>query len=136
MEAHAITLTTSAEQRVTSIIQSYRSIEVLHPLVDELCKSPGQKATLLNIIKLELGLIRGRSQDLAAGEINVYQKAFSVLMANVDDYAAGIELYLDELLGLKSGTKPQQLADAIDLKDLFLDGMRFRFAQAQSQLKE
>ena len=49
----------------------------------------------------DLHVICQRSQILAHGEITAIQKAFAVLMEKKEDLIPAIELYVNEILGLR-----------------------------------
>lgn len=89
------------EIKVHDIVTSYRSINILHPVVSELCQSPEFKQIFWSSLNQDLHVICQRSQTLAHGEITAIQKAFAVLMENKEDFMPAVELYVNEILGLK-----------------------------------
>lgn len=89
------------EARLTGLVANYSNIEILHPLVSELCQTPGYKRKFHKAVTHDLKVIAARSDDLADHEINVYQKAFKILMGKDEDRIGGIEVYVDEVLGLR-----------------------------------
>lgn len=89
------------ETKVRDIVNSCRSVNTLHPVVSELCQLPEFKQIFWNSLNQDFYVICQRSQVLAHGEITVIQKAFTILMEKKEDIIAAIELYVDEILGLK-----------------------------------
>ena len=87
--------------KVHDIINSYRSVNTLHPVVSDLCQSPDFKQIFWSSLNQDLHVICQRSQTLAHGEITAIQKAFAVLMEKKENIIPAIELYVDEILGLK-----------------------------------
>lgn len=83
------------------IVNSYRSVNTLHPIVSDLCQSPEFKQIFWSSLNQDLHVICQRSQILAHGEITAIQKAFAVLMEKKEDHIRAIKLYVDEILGLK-----------------------------------
>lgn len=88
------------ETKVRDVINSYRSVNVLQPVVSELCQLPEFEQIFWDSLNQDLHVIRQRSQILAHGEISVIQKAFAVLMQKKEDIIPAIHLYVDEILGL------------------------------------
>ena len=89
------------EIKVRDIVNSYRSINTLHPVVSELYQSPELKQIFWSSLNQDLHVICQRSQTLAHGEITAIQKAFAVLMEKKENFIPALELYVNEILGLK-----------------------------------
>ncbi len=97
----SLTLTSSTEEaRLLEILSYYRPIEILHSTVKELCTSSVFKGHFQKVLQHDLDVIKLRSQNLEDHEISLMQKAFVRLM-DEGDHIAGIELYVDEIIGLK-----------------------------------
>ncbi|CAD6591935.1 MAG: hypothetical protein ASARMPRED_005873 [Alectoria sarmentosa] len=94
------------DAKVREIVNSCRSVNILHPVVTELCLSPEVKRIFWSSLYQDLHVICQRSQVFAHGEITAVQKAFAVLMEKKEDHIRAVHLYVDEILGLKyvSGT--------------------------------
>lgn len=94
------------DTKVRDIVNNCRSVNVLHPVVSELCQSSEFRQMFWSTLNQDLHVICQRSQILAHGEVTVIQKAFAVLMEKTEDLIPAVELYVDEILGLKfvSGT--------------------------------
>ena len=123
------------DANVRSIVNSYRSIEILHPIVTSLYESPELKQMFWDTLKHDLHVIHQRSQNLADSEITVIQKAFKHLMDNEEDEIPAVELYVEEILGLRfvSDTeKLQTVASAVEAKDSILS-RAFKTPQLVSQ---
>lgn len=97
------------------LLNRYRNVEVVHPLVSNFCEVPENKEEFQSCLTYDYYVLRDRSQDLANSEISIYQKAFVILMEEQEDRIGGIEIYVDELLGLRFNPKkaPQTLATAV-----------------------
>ena len=109
------------ELRLNRIINQYRNIEVLHPVVARLCEVPAHRKTFHKALTHDLDIIHSRSPHLPEFEITIYQKAFMILMDREEDRIGGIEIYVDEILGVKlSGSTEslQTLKAAVDTRDL------------------
>lgn len=91
----------STEARLKDLLTYYRRTVKLHRTVQVLCRSDQHKQLFKKCLNHELKVIRARSQNLRDHEISIYQKAFVTLMNNGEDHMAGLELYTEEILGLK-----------------------------------
>ena len=91
----------SLDTKVRHIVNSCRSINLLHPVVSQLCQSPEFEQIFCSSLDHDLNVICQRSQNLANGEITAVQKAFTVLMEKEEDLFPAIGLYVDEILGLR-----------------------------------
>ena len=89
------------DTKVRDIVDSCRSVSTLHHAVAELCQSPQFEQTFWISLNQDLHVIGQRSQVLANGEITAIQKAFARLMEKKDDLIPAVQLYVDEILGLK-----------------------------------
>ena len=90
-----------------------------------MCDSPIFKEHLQKILQHDLEVIKNRSQDLDDHEISLMQKAFVTLM-DEGDHVAGIELYVEEIVGLKMVEEKQKLKtlkSSVKTKDQMLTGM-------------
>lgn len=88
------------EANVPDIVNSFRSVNILHPVVSELFQSPGFPQIFWRSFNQDLHVICQRSQTLVHGEVTAIQKAFAVLMKK-EDLIPAVELYVNEILGLK-----------------------------------
>lgn len=93
--------TSLLDAKERDIVNSYRSVNILHPVVAELCQSPESRQIFWSSLNQDLRVICQRSQVLVHGEITAFQKAFVVLMEKKEDHIRAVELYVDEILGLK-----------------------------------
>lgn len=117
---------TNLNAKVQDIVHRYRPIEVLHPIVSEMYDAPEFERMFWSCLTQDLNLIRGRSQDLADGEVTAIQKAFRMLVDEMDCGYAAIELYVDEIIGLKAVTetnRAQTLATALQTRDHIMNRM-------------
>lgn len=109
------------EIRLNRIINKYRNIEILHPVVARLCEVPAHRKVFQKALTHDLDLIHSRSPHLSDFEITIYQKAFKILMDREEDRIGGIEIYVDEILGLRlSGCADslEMLKTVVDARDL------------------
>lgn len=114
------------DTKVLQIIHSYRSTRALHPVISDMFETPEFKRMFWASMNHDLHVILQRSQNLADGEITPMQKAFKVLMNRIEDELAAIELYVEEILGLKfvlEVKKAQTLATAMQTRDFILKGI-------------
>ena len=112
--------------RLRGILNDYRNIEVLHPTVSKLFSSPELRELFFNSLNQDLSIVSARSQNLADHEISLFQKAFAILMRNEDNHVPGIELYVDELLGLNlvdESQKEETLRTAVKARDAVQQSM-------------
>lgn len=108
------------EARLLEILNYYRPIEILHSTVEEMCASSVFKEHFQKILQHDLETIKRRSQDVDDHEISLAQKAFVILM-DEGDHIAGIELYVEDIIGLKAvedRDKIQILKSAAKTKDV------------------
>ena len=89
------------DTKVRDIVNNYHSVNTLHPVVSELCQLPEFKQAFWDSLNQDLYVICQRSQLLVHGEVTVIQKAFAILMQKKEDIIPAIDLYVDEILGLK-----------------------------------
>ena len=89
------------DSKVSDTVNSYRSVDTLHPIVTELCQLPDFKQDFWNCLNQDLHVICQRSQAFLHGEITIIQKGFFILMQNKEDIIPAIDLYVNEILGLK-----------------------------------
>ena len=112
------------ERRVRQLVVHYGAINVLHPAIAELCKSSQHEAMIEQCLRQELMLVRSRSDRLDHHEISITQKAFMILMDNLDHHVGGAELYVEEIIGLKLLTaeeKGEALQTAVNTRSLILN---------------
>ena len=89
------------DTKAYNLVDNYRSVDTLHPTVSELCQVLEFKQVFWDSLNHEFHVICQRSQLIAHGEITIIQKAFAILMQKKKDILPAIELYVDEILGLK-----------------------------------
>lgn len=97
------------DTKVRDIVNSCRSVNILHPVVSELFQSPGFSDIFWRSFNQDLHVISQRSQTLVHGEVTAIQKAFAVLMKK-EDLIPAVELYVNEILGLKFVPEPDRSA--------------------------
>lgn len=121
MSSAGLVVSQREEIRLNKIINQYRNIEVLHPVVARLCEVPAHRKVFHRALTHDLDIIHSRSPHLPNFEITIYQKAFKILMVMEEDRIGGIEIYVDEILGVKlSGSTGslETLKTAVDARDL------------------
>lgn len=119
-------LVASSEDRVRELVERYRVIQDLHPLVATLFKSPESRAIFQNALNHEHFIIRGRSQDLSRNEITIMQKAFAELIESEGDYYAATAIWVEEVIGLNvlpTDVRPSVLQSVVKAKSLIIDCM-------------
>ena len=89
------------DNKVCDIVSSCRAVDTLHPVVSKLCQLPDFKQNFWDSLNQDLHVICQRSQIIIHGEITIIQKAFAVLMQRKEDVIPAIDLYVNEILGLK-----------------------------------
>lgn len=90
----------NGEFSVQEMVTKYSKIKTLHPIVSRICESPRNQDVLRKSLQHDLSLIRGRSSRLDDHEISIAQKAYMLLMRHPEDRLGGIELYVQEIIGL------------------------------------
>ena len=96
------------EAKLLDLLSYYRPIEVLHSTVEEMCHNSAFKTHFQKVLQHDLKAIKRRSQDLDDHEVSLTQKAFVVLMEE-GDHIAGIEIYVEEIIGLKVVEEKEKL---------------------------
>lgn len=96
------------DTKVCDIVNTSRFVTKLHPAVSQLCQSREFKRIFCNSLNHDLHVICQRSQVLAHGEVTAIQKAFAILMEKEEDLVPAVELYVDEILGLKFDSAPDR----------------------------
>lgn len=118
--------TQNSESSVQDIVTKYRKVKALNPIVSRICESTKNQDMLRKSLQHDLSLIRGRSSRLDDHEISITQKAYMLLMQNRDDRLGGIELYVQEIIGLQYVDATESLAclqTAMKTRDVFLHRM-------------
>ena len=121
MDIQARALASFEEAELSNVLAHYRKTDYVNQTVFDLCRFDQDKRLFSESLKHDLRIIRSRSQDLKDHELNIYQKAFAMLMSKNEDHIAGIELYVEEILGLKllrEAEKNGALRRAVDTRRL------------------
>ncbi|KAL9045049.1 MAG: hypothetical protein Q9214_001861 [Letrouitia sp. 1 TL-2023] len=88
-------------KRLDTILNQYSSVQGVHPLWRFILNFDVARCNLFErSFALELQKINRSSQDLEDGEINIYQKAFKILMDHPGMYQGAVHIYIDKILGL------------------------------------
>ena len=120
------TKSSTGDFKVDDYINTYRPLEVLHPVVAKIYETPELKRMFWNCLTYDLNIINRRSPNLADFEITAAQKAFSALMGNEKDGVAAVEIYVEEILGLKfneDSDRVRGLTTAIQMRNCMLHGI-------------
>lgn len=121
MSLHKRAVPGSTEAGLKDLLDYYRKTVKVHRAVSDFCQSDQHHQLFWQCLKHDLRIIQSRSPDLNHNEINIYQKAFVALMTNDEDHIAGVELYAEELLGLKflrAAEKDGALRQAVETRRL------------------
>ncbi|KAL2039963.1 hypothetical protein N7G274_007366 [Stereocaulon virgatum] len=128
------TLSSAGNSIVDDYISTYRPLEVLQPSVAKICETPELERMFWDCLTYDLNVINRRSPNLADFEITAAQKAFSALSRNETDSVAAIELYMEEILGLKyveDSDRAQTLTAIIHMRNYLLNAeTRYRNSAA------
>lgn len=133
----------NGESSVQEMVTKYSKIKILHPIVSRICESPQNQEMLRKCLQHDLSLIRGRSSRLDDHEINIAQKAYMLLMQHRKDRLGGIELYVQEIIGLNHVNATESFAclhAAMKTREVFFHRMKpsqekLRFAFVFSKKK-
>lgn len=136
--------TKNGESSVQEMVTKYSKIKTLHPVVSRICEFPRNQDVLRKSLQHDLSLIRGRSSRLDDHEISIAQKAYMLLMRRPEDRLGGIELYVQEIIGLRHVEATESftcLQTAMKTREIFLHRMNpsqenFRFAFYLSKKKK
>lgn len=136
--------TKNGESSVQEMVTKYSKIKTLHPVVSRICEFPRNQDVLRKSLQHDLSLIRGRSSRLDDHEISIAQKAYMLLMRRPEDRLGGIELYVQEIIGLRHVEATESftcLQTAMKTREIFLHRMNpsqenFRFAFLPQQEEE
>lgn len=128
--------TQNGESSVQEMVTKYSKIKTLHPVVSNICQSHRNQSVLRKSLQHDLSLIRGRSSRLEDHEISIAQKAYMLLMRRPEDRLGGIELYVQEIIGLRYVDATESFAclqTAMKTREIFLHRMnpsqeKLRFA--------
>lgn len=118
--------TQNGESSVQEMVNKYSMIKTLHPVVSHICQSPRNQNVLRKSLRHDLSLIRGRSSRLEDHEISIAQKAYMLLMRRPEDRLGGIELYVQEIIGLRYVDATESFAclqTAMKTREIFLHRM-------------
>ena len=124
MDANSLSSRPNKEAKLLEILGYYRPIDVLHPTVRKMCESIAFREHFKKGLQHDLAVLKSRSQDLEDHEISLTQKAFVELMEEEEeDKISGIEIYVEEIIGLKmveDKDKLQTLKSLVKTKDLLV----------------
>ncbi|KAI4117425.1 MAG: hypothetical protein LQ338_007555 [Usnochroma carphineum] len=113
----------AAHQRVTQLVKDYGSIETVHPAVTALRRSQANDLMFQRAMTNHYKLLLNRSSKLEDCEVNIVEAAFVKLMEDAKTHAGAIQIYVEELLGLKVVTQPlklRALMGAVKIRTMFL----------------
>lgn len=135
--------TQHGESSVQEMVNRYSKIKTLHPVVSHICQSPQNQSVLRKSLQHDLSLIRGRSSRLDDHEISITQKAYMLLMRRPEDRLGGIELYVQEIIGLRHVDATESFAclqNAMKTREIFLyrmnpsqENLRFAFYPSKNK---
>lgn len=113
----------NGESSVQEMVAKYSKTRILHPMVSRICETPQNVDMLRRCLQHDLSLIRGRSSRLNDHEISISQKAYMLLMQDRKDRLGGIEIYVQEIIGLNHVNATESYAclqTAMKTRELFL----------------
>ncbi|KAL8938587.1 MAG: hypothetical protein Q9216_003815 [Gyalolechia sp. 2 TL-2023] len=102
-------ISATARDRVTQLVLDYGAIHTMHPAVAILRRSQASDIMFQQAMTNDYKLLCNRSPHLEDYEINIYEAAFSKLMADVDTHIGAIHIYVEEILGLRAVSQPLKL---------------------------
>ncbi|KAL9013866.1 MAG: hypothetical protein Q9173_001464 [Seirophora scorigena] len=115
----------AAHQRLTKLLKDYGSVETIHPAVTSLRqRSQADGRMLEQAMSGDYQTLLGRSSRLENFEINIFEAAFVRLMEDTKTHPGAIQIYVEELLGLKAITQPlklRALSSAVKVRTMFLN---------------
>lgn len=114
----------TAHQRLTQLIKDYGSVNTIHPAVTTLRRSPANDLIFQQAFSNHYKLLLNRSSKLENFELNIFEAAFVRLMEDTKTHAGAIQLYVEELLGLKTFTQPlklRALMGAVKVRTMFMN---------------
>ena len=112
--------------KLQQTIDRYRRLSELHPAVAVLLRSSDFHQAFVRVMHHERDIINTRSSDLKDHEITIAQKAFAILMQREETHHAAVQIYVDELLGVRFGAvadRNSMIQDAVHVRSAFLEGM-------------
>ncbi|KAI4290350.1 MAG: hypothetical protein L6R35_000387 [Caloplaca aegaea] len=125
----------AAHQRLTKLLKDYGSVETVHPAVTSLRRrSEADGRMLEQAMSGDYQLLLGRSSRLENFEINIFEAAFVRLMEDTKTHPGAMQIYVEELLGLKvvaQPLKPRALSGAVKVRTMFMN-LAINDAQPQS----
>ncbi|KAI1950456.1 hypothetical protein LOZ57_002015 [Ophidiomyces ophidiicola] len=102
-------------KNLASIIREYAAVNAMRPDVAELAKLPEYLALLMGVFENHIALVTTRSQAFEDGQITLYDRALLILTSNGKNMhnLGAIELFLDEILGVKKNSNAEDVAQII-----------------------
>ena len=110
--------------RVRQVFYEYSLIHNIPTAVMALYDSPSHTQMFRRCMENDYRRLLPRSLDLSRFEVNVYEAAFIMLMRAVETQVGAIQIYVDEILGLKSiSTRfmKQALGETVLMRSMLLD---------------
>jgi hypothetical protein len=122
--------TPSLEEQVAELVEKYKEINSLSPILREPLKKPEQISLFFQVLERHVSLIKSRSQAFEDGHVTVYDKALLSLTRNGSDLhnMGALELYLDEVVGIARGSSAEQMGKVLENHvkvNLFLNQGKF-----------
>lgn len=118
--------TSRGNTQVSEIMEDYRRVNQLHPLLSDLFRIPDFEGMFWDTLSNEHFVLTQRSQNLADGDITIMQKAFVALFQNQDEQLPAACLWIEEILGLSlvvEAKKAAALTSAVQIRARTLDRM-------------
>ncbi|KAL8716492.1 MAG: hypothetical protein Q9225_006183 [Loekoesia sp. 1 TL-2023] len=115
---------TAARGRFAQLIEDYGSIKAIDPAVVTLRRSQANDLMFQQAMSNDYKLFSNRSSNLEDFEINIFEAAFLKLMEDMNTHAGAIQIYVEEILGLKTLAQPlrlRALTNAVRVRTMFLN---------------
>lgn len=113
----------AAQERLTKLLNDYGSIQTIHPAVVLLRSSRANDLMFQQAITHDYQLLLNRSSKLENFEINIFEVAFIRLMEDPKTHVGAIQIFVEEILGLKAVIQPlklRALMGAVKMRTMFL----------------
>lgn len=124
MQGAFIAEATAARGRFTQLVKDYGSIKAIDPAVVALRRSQANDLMLQQAMSNDYKLFSNRSSNLEDFEINIFEAVFLKLMEDMNTHPGAIQIYVEEILGLKAVAqplRPRALTNAVRVRTMFMN---------------
>ncbi|KAL8866802.1 MAG: hypothetical protein Q9174_006075 [Haloplaca sp. 1 TL-2023] len=94
--------------RHIELVQQYRAVKAIPPVIKELQKSPTDYRMFQETLNNHYKMLLGRSRNFYDNEMSCFDTAFMEMMLDAKTHPGALSIYVEEIIGLKPLSQPQK----------------------------